>query len=83
MMLEGTGEVQYHTGDDRYLELLDDTLSNVVRRRRPELILFQAGVDVLASDKPGKLPLSREGIRLRNERLFELAWEVGAAKADL
>lgn len=62
-------------GDAAYLEALDRALP-AVRSHRPELILYQAGVDALAGDRLGRLALSHEGLRARDARVFALAEEL-------
>ncbi len=57
-------------GDDTYLELLEQQLTLVLHRVEPDFIFYQAGVDVLATDKLGKLALSKEGCRKRDELVF-------------
>jgi acetoin utilization deacetylase AcuC-like enzyme len=59
-------------GDAEYLEALDRALP-AVAAHRPELLLYQAGVDALAGDRLGRLALSHQGLRARDERVFALA----------
>ncbi|MEL6134261.1 MAG: histone deacetylase, partial [Bacteroidota bacterium] len=40
-----------HTGDTTYLSLLKQTLPTLIDQHQPDFILYQAGVDVLATDK--------------------------------
>lgn len=54
------------TGDDPYLTLLSEVLQQVIDEQKPDLILYQAGVDVLESDRLGKLSLSLRGCRERD-----------------
>ncbi|RFZ84731.1 histone deacetylase [Mucilaginibacter terrenus] len=58
-------------GDEKYLKLLRNTLPELIKNRKPELIFYLAGVDVLASDKLGKLSLSREGCKARDRFVLE------------
>jgi acetoin utilization deacetylase AcuC-like enzyme len=58
--------------DLAYLRALDEALEKV-EAFRPDLIFYQAGVDVLAGDSLGRLALSLEGTRLRNRRVYALA----------
>ena len=60
------------TGDAEYLALLAATLPALVDRVRPDFIFYQAGVDVLATDKLGKLALSLAGCRQRDELVLSL-----------
>lgn len=56
------------TGDDEYLRMLGETLPPLLDEFRPQLILYQAGIDPLADDQLGRLSLTEEGLR-RRERL--------------
>ena len=58
-------------GDRDYLERLESFLDRKLEGLRPELVLYQAGVDVLSSDRLGRLALSREGVKKRNEIVFD------------
>ena len=60
------------TGDAEYLALLAETLPALLDRVRPDFVFYQAGVDVLATDKLGKLALSRAGCRQRDELVLGL-----------
>jgi acetoin utilization deacetylase AcuC-like enzyme len=58
--------------DAAYLRALEAALE-AVPPHRPELLLYQAGVDALAGDRLGRLALTHEGLRQRDGRVFELA----------
>jgi acetoin utilization deacetylase AcuC-like enzyme len=66
-----------HTPDAPYLEQLAQQLSKLVARQKPDIIFFQAGVDVLASDLLGKLSLSREGCRQRDQLVAHICYSKG------
>lgn len=57
--------------DLSYMEILERTLDEI-EADRFDLVLFQAGVDTLAEDALGNLALTREGLRKRNQKVFEL-----------
>jgi acetoin utilization deacetylase AcuC-like enzyme len=57
--------------DTTYLNILKETLPRLIQTIQPDLIFYLAGVDVLATDKLGKLSLSQEGCRLRDRYVFE------------
>lgn len=61
------------SGDDYYLNLLDHHLRSVFDDFQPDFILYQCGVDVLKSDKLGRLNLSLEGCKQRDKLVLELA----------
>ncbi|GAC1602633.1 MAG: histone deacetylase [Hymenobacter sp.] len=60
------------TGDEAYLAQLTATLAPLVERVRPDFIFYQAGVDVLATDKLGKLALTPAGCHRRDELVLGL-----------
>ncbi|KAK9825365.1 hypothetical protein WJX81_004281 [Elliptochloris bilobata] len=53
------------TGDDAYLQVLGGLLPEVLRDAQPDLVMYDAGVDVHADDVLGRLALSDDGIRRR------------------
>lgn len=59
------------TGDTEYLQLLREHLPMILEYFHPDLVYFQSGVDVLAADRFGRLGLSLEGLRLRDQFVFE------------
>ncbi len=61
-----------HIEDDEYLKLLSDHLPELVKSVNPDIVFYLSGVDVLATDKLGRLGLSIEGCRLRDEMVFQL-----------
>ncbi len=61
------------TTDDVYLNTLYDTLPGLIRRVQPDFLFFVSGVDILESDRLGKLSVSRDGCRQRDRFVFEQA----------
>ena len=59
------------TDDGVYLELLQHHLEQLFDRVQPDFIFYQAGVDVLGSDKLGKLALTKPGCRRRDALVFQ------------
>lgn len=58
--------------DSAYLKVLDDALPKLLERAEPDFIFYQSGVDVLASDKLGKMALTIDGCRQRDKKVLEL-----------
>ena len=52
--------------DDGYLESLDRHLPQVMSHFEPDLVLYQAGVDVHGEDRLGRLALTDEGLARRD-----------------
>ena len=65
------------TTDAAYLQALESHLDDLIARVTPDLIIFQAGVDVLATDKLGRLSLSREGCQARDETVINRCHALG------
>lgn len=63
------------TDDKFYLQTLKSNLANILDQVQPELIFFQSGVDVLATDKLGKLSLTRAGCKERDRIVLKTAYQ--------
>ncbi|SET09753.1 histone deacetylase family protein [Hymenobacter actinosclerus] len=63
------------TGDAEYLRVLAATLPQLLAEVRPDFVFYLAGVDVLATDKLGKLALSPTGCRQRDEYVLGLCYQ--------
>ena len=60
-------EVERHADDGAYMAILEDTLAELQRRvPAPDLVFYDAGVDVHEGDRLGLLNLSYDGIRARD-----------------
>ena len=59
------------TNDETYLKILTETLPQLIQKEKPDFIFYLAGVDILATDKLGKLSCSIEGCKKRDEMVFE------------
>ncbi len=66
-------ELDDGTGDNAYLGILGEVLPQLIETERPDFLFFQSGVDVLASDKLGRLGLSMQGCKERDQLVMELA----------
>lgn len=64
------------TGDQDYMNLLNEHLLPIVSRFQPDFIFYLAGVDVLATDKLGKLKLSLSGCMERDEFVMSLCYKL-------
>jgi acetoin utilization deacetylase AcuC-like enzyme len=59
------------TNDETYLNLLKTTLPQLIERQKPGFIFYLAGVDVLVTDKLGKLALTKAACKERDRFVFE------------
>lgn len=53
-----------------YLSILEKTLNQLFHHETPQFVFYQAGADVLGTDKMGKLSLSPEDCRERDRMVF-------------
>ncbi len=65
------------TSDTEYLNLLKQNLKLVFESFRPDFVFYLAGVDVLATDKLGKLKLSRAACKQRDELVLRYCRSLG------
>lgn len=66
-------ELANDTDDETYLTHLKQTLPNLIAEHKPDLIFYQSAVDVLATDKLGKLALTPEGCKQRDDFVLRQA----------
>ena len=59
------------TGDDEYLSLLRRHLPEVLNRHQPDFVFYLAGADPFEGDRLGRLKMTIEGLRRRDEIVME------------
>lgn len=59
--------------DAFYLKTLETNLNNLLDTFQPDFIFFQSGVDILDTDKLGKLSVTREGCKQRDRIVLSAA----------
>jgi len=73
-------ELKSGTGDSEYLTKVSQALSEAENDDfSPELIIYNAGTDVLSHDKLGKLDVSTHAVLQRDELVFAFAKRAGSA----
>jgi acetoin utilization deacetylase AcuC-like enzyme len=65
------------TTDESYLEILARALSEVLKRSRPDMVFYNAGVDPHRDDRLGRLSLSNNGLRKRDRYVLGFFREHG------
>lgn len=60
------------TNDETYLSILSETLPALIKKVQPDFAFFLSGVDILDTDKFGKLKVSPGGCRQRDVLVFSL-----------
>ena len=56
--------------DDDYLDIVSTTLSKLLDELQPDLVLYDAGVDIWQHDELGHLDITWDGVAARDERVL-------------
>ena len=59
--------------DEPYLEALDAALEAVLRHIKPDFLIYLAGADAHEGDRLGRLKLTEEGMKTRDQKVFDWA----------
>ena len=65
-------ELDDNTNDLEYLSLLNISLKDILNQFIPDIVFYQCGVDILSTDELGRLNVSMEGCRKRDEIVFNI-----------
>ena len=63
------------TTDETYLQILKDTLPKLIHQEKPDFIYYLCGVDVIETDKLGKLSLTMEGCKERDQFVLQTCFD--------
>lgn len=69
--------------DEAYLELVSATLNELLSRLKPDLVLYDAGIDIWSEDALGFLDISWQGMVKRDEIVFRTLVENGVPVASV
>jgi acetoin utilization deacetylase AcuC-like enzyme len=58
--------------DKEYLSLLSKTLPELIKKAQPDFIFYLSGVDILETDKFGKLKITMQACKQRDAMVFEM-----------
>ena len=61
--------------DEAYLTILDQALDALDNRFVPDLLLYLAGADPHEGDRLGRMALTHSGLKERDRRVFDWAWQ--------
>ncbi|XP_047637887.1 histone deacetylase 11 isoform X3 [Phacochoerus africanus] len=65
-------ELEWATEDDEYLTKVERNLEKALQEHRPDVVVYNAGTDVLEGDRLGGLSISPQGIVKRDELVFRM-----------
>ena len=63
--------------DDEFLDIVYRTVPQLIAQQKPDFIFYLSGVDVLASDKLGKLSLTKEACKERDRFVLQQCKSAG------
>ena len=63
------------TNDKTYLKILKDILPKLIDEQQPDFVYYLSGVDVIASDKLGKLGMTIKGCKARDRFVLQTCKE--------
>jgi acetoin utilization deacetylase AcuC-like enzyme len=58
------------TEDAYYLKVVEENLSKIIDCFEPEIVFYNSGVDILESDKLGRLSVSKNGAKKKGRNGF-------------
>ena len=67
--------LENETKDDEYLTILKETLPKLINQEKPDFIYYLCGVDVVETDKLGKLSLTIEGCAARDRFVLQTCFD--------
>lgn len=69
-------EVPDGSGDIEYLKLLKDTLPDLIKNQHPDFIFYLSGVDILETDKLGRLSCTVNGCKERDRFVLQTCYDL-------
>ena len=68
--------MENNTNDAIYLGILKETLPKLINQEKPDFIYYLCGVDVIETDKLGKLGLTIEGCKERDNFVLQSCFDL-------
>ena len=65
-------ELKDNTSDIIYINKLEQTINQLISELKPQFVFYLSGVDVINTDKLGRLSLSIEGCKKRDQIIFSI-----------
>lgn len=69
-------EVPDGSGDIEYLKLLKQTLPDLIEKQKPDFIFYLSGVDILETDKLGRLSCTVNGCKERDRFVLQTCYDL-------
>lgn len=68
--------LENNTNNEQYLSILRETLPKIIHNEKPDFIYYLCGVDVIETDKLGKLALTIEGCKERDRFVLQTCFDL-------
>lgn len=68
--------LENNTKDDEYLSILKEILPKLITQEKPDFIYYLSGVDVIETDKLGKLALTMDGCKERDRFVLQTCFDL-------
>ena len=68
-------DLEDKTNDNTYIEILEEVLPKLLKTVKPDFIFYLSGVDILKSDRLGRLGVSIQGCKERDQMVLKLCRE--------
>ena len=69
--------LERYLDDDAYLQVVRETFNQLLEQQQPDLVIYDAGVDVWEHDALGHLNVTLEGIQARDEWVLRRCQQAG------
>ena len=70
-------DLEDKTNDKTYIEILEEVLPKLLKTVKPDFIFYLSGVDILKSDRLGRLWVSIEGCKERDQIVLKYCHDMG------
>jgi acetoin utilization deacetylase AcuC-like enzyme len=71
------------TGDDVYIEQLQNVVGKILAQHKPELVVYVAGADPYKHDQLGALRITKRGLAFRDRLVIEACYKRGIPVAPV
>src|SRR5690554_1745770 len=62
--------------DSEYIYLLEKSLDSILKVFTPDFLFYQSGIDIIETDKLGRLGVSIQGCKKRDEIVLQMAYDL-------
>ena len=67
--------LSHNISDSEYLELVESNTIRLLKNEKPDIVFYQCGVDILETDKFGRINISPSACNKRDDIVIENVWK--------